>query len=217
MLNEDFLREALAYTDSQITYYVGQLARDLPKEQIEEIAQDCRLRIFRLARRIKSDAGWKTLIQKHIEGVFRDYRRRHRGFMQAMSDDMVRDYIDFHALSSQSDRLNINWPLVACLCREKKDLYFFVRHKILGETLSEIARDQRVSLERVHQRIQRFIHHLTDNSKPRDIWMLQIIYALGLSSIMGLPDCDHGVGWDLEPVELPLDLIEKEKEKACLK
>lgn len=196
------LDEALAYADSQIAYYVNHLADDLPPEQIDEIAQDCRLRICRIAQRTRVNLPWRAFIQKHVKCTFLDYQRRYHGFRKPITKEMALAICEQYENRSESESLEINWPLLARLCSRDKNLYVFVRHKILGQTLAELANEFGVSRERVGQRVRRFIERIKRAHSNSDIWMLQTIYALGISELMGLPDCDHNVGWDLEPVSM---------------
>ena len=223
------LKEVLAYAEEQIKYYVRKFARDIPEEQKEEMAQDCRLRILNAYETIEADKGWKTFVQTHCFGAVQDYLRRGRGFSEEKwslkeeregseaitqrldysdhDDDTPLDVDAIVGLEQEAapivdDVLEINWDLIARLCRVDHDLHIFVRHELLGYPLTELTGQFGVTRERLGQRLAAFIELFDDPKQVENPWINQIIFALGLSEKFGIKKEDLGIGWTFIPIDL---------------
>lgn len=77
------IQEFLAYAEPQIEYYIRKMARSLPEEQKEEIAQDVRVRLCNAHKKIDATKGWRALVQSHCSGAIKDYLGRGKGYEES--------------------------------------------------------------------------------------------------------------------------------------
>lgn len=223
--------EVLEYAEEQIKYYLRKYAKDAPHEQKEEMSQDARLRVFEAYQRIEADRGWRAFVQRHSFGAIADYLRHGRGCSekawtnvldeetpealkfrldfidedtnQALDlDDIVGHEQEIFPNLDPAKLININWELVARLCRLDHDLHLFVRHVLLGYPLTELTEQFGVTRERLGQRVSAFVKSIDAPEHVGNPWVEQIIFALGLSGQFQMKSEDRGVGWTLEPVML---------------
>lgn len=116
--------------------------------------------------------------------------------------------------SSISDLPSINWDLLAKLASIDGDLYAFCLF-LRGFTPDEIASifpsktvgHEHVSRSVVVQMIDAFVSRFDDPRYNDCQWFSQVVYALGLSSRMGMRNIDNGRGHYLNPV--PFDRLIK--------
>jgi hypothetical protein len=76
--------ECLAYAKNQVAYYIKRHASSLPREQRQEIIQNCFVRVLDAYVRIDASRGWKSFIQNHARGSVLDYLAAGEGFEEAI-------------------------------------------------------------------------------------------------------------------------------------
>lgn len=235
------LQKVLEYAETQITYYLRELAREAKREHQEEMGQEARERVFKAYEKLEAEKGWKTFVQQHVFGAIQDYQRRGKGFEETKwslseerdgetairfredgpsdTDIDIDRLIGMHRHTNQpiekpDDDLDIKWDLLARLASKDHDLHIFVRHYLKGQTLTALTAVFGVTRERIGQRLQEFVKQFDDPKHVGNPWVNQTIYALGISRHFKQPETDQGCGWNLEPIsfELPDVALEVDEE-----
>lgn len=224
--------EFLAYAEEQIRYHVRHNGKNLNEEQIEEVEQDARLRIFKAFSKLDSEKGWKAFIQRHCFGAVCDYYRRGRGFQdwkwallskkqgdgemlhareygpQGEENQHIESILNYQA-GDHSDNFEllktdmaIDWELLSRLCRKSKSLHMFILKVVMDVSEYKIAAAFGIKRAIVLEKVERFTQKLDDPKYINDKFVNQVIFALGLSSHFGSPEEDNGFGWDFKPINL---------------
>lgn len=219
--------EVLAYANGQINVLLDKLAWNSPLEHREEMAQLARMRVWRKYGVMDVRRGWKAFVQKQVRGAILDYTRAGVGFIETKR---MRDANGQHGLRQRistnckdedeaidldkilgftvmgqevevRELIDVNWDLLARLARRSPGLHIFVRHVLFDVELSQLEPIFGVTRERLSQVFHEFLASLDDPKFINDRFTNQVIYALGLSRLLGVPAVDNGQGWTLEPVD----------------
>ena len=106
----------------------------------------------------------------------------------------------FHAPVDLSE-FRPHWELLARMASQDVDIHL-VSKLLLGFTQTELASMFRVSRERLTQRFAEFCKRLDDPEFYNSKWIIQTIYAFGLSHKFNQRNEDLGFGWEYDPVDL---------------
>ncbi len=104
------------------------------------------------------------------------------------------------------DEPKIKWDLLSRMA-SKDDVTLLVAKYLSGTEIQEMSDMSKVSRERFSQVINQFFRDVESKALENSSWNIQLMYALGLSSRLGLEDRDNGEGWDCEPADIFSDDI----------
>lgn len=78
------MEEVVAYAKPLVRKFIATTrARELPKEQREEVEQSVMLRVLEAYAGLDPDAGWKSYVYNHARGGVLDYMKFGRGFQES--------------------------------------------------------------------------------------------------------------------------------------
>jgi|GEM_PF-3251755 len=199
----------------------------------DDAKQYALLEVYGAWKKISSEVTtWKSYINQRAKGAIKDFIKLGMGdqthkWMRAKNDlgqnltkrAMIRDddgnYLDVDEIAGRSgacheqifdDESKIKWDLLARMA-SKDDVTLLVAKYLSGTDIQEMSDMSKVSRERFSQVINKFFKDVESKALESNSWNIQLMYALGLSGRLGLPDRDNGEGWEYEPADIFSDEI----------
>jgi hypothetical protein len=220
------------YAANSVRYFLSQHATRLSPELREEIFQDAMLRVWSAFQKMHPHKGWKSFVQIHCRGAVLDYLKGANGFsvfnVPKSGDEQLSPLfnsttslegpvVSHDIFAGESDEYSDavggrdgfqpNWELLCRMAGADDELHIVCKY-LLGFTQQEIAdqflnrNGERVSRERISQKIHAFFERLDSPEFYFDAWTHQCIFALGLSERFHQKVRDNGMGWRLPLIDL---------------
>lgn len=214
--------EVFKYAKDVVHIKLGKFT--IPEEQKEEVVQEAYLKVFKSYERIDPEKSWKGFVSSQVRGAILDYFRGGDGFQENKTgstfmctrlkptdnngkpfglDEVLGHYGVYNKLDENYSR-RIHWGLLAKLCSKEDSLYIFVKHVLLGFTVTEISEESSLSRERCTMQVQQLLERFDHPNSRFDKCVDQMIFALGLSEVYGTPNEDNGWGHEFVPVDFAI-------------